>query len=155
MLSYMKNDQSHLLTFSFLGIQLTFWPIVLPVIVVSTLLDVLALDGPGCCELSTDVLDYFCSSFIRFGKLTFPLCYGTQYLCKVCELFLRSFCYLIQSGILSLIHFFYFLKTLSYKAGNKIKVTDKFPFIKSGRSKIIPLCIRVRPLSLFTTNVSV
>ena len=37
MVLWMKNDLSCLLVFSFLGTQLTFWPFVLPVVVVSTL----------------------------------------------------------------------------------------------------------------------
>ena len=39
----MKSDLSHLLAFSFLGTQLTFWPFVLPVDVVDALLTHLLL----------------------------------------------------------------------------------------------------------------
>ena len=72
----MKSNLSHLLVFYFLGIQLTFWPFVLPVVVVSTLLTYWLW-----WSWLLWVLNWhsgpFCSSFIRFGTLTFPLCYGT------------------------------------------------------------------------------
>ena len=126
--------------------------------------DVRALDDPGYCGRSV--------------HLRFP-CYRTKHLCKVCELLLGSFCYLVQSGILSLMYVFYLFKTFletfvgwsnssinitmsswsfhffvysSYKLENK-KVANKFPLAKSGRSKFFRFDY-VRLLSLFTINVS-
>ena len=89
--------------------------------------DLLALDGPDCCWLST-----FFSSFIRFVTLKFPLCYGSQHLYRVCELSLRSFCCLVQSGISSLMHFFLFsqnfLRTFVWGSKSSISIT-----MSSGR----------------------
>ena len=143
--------------------------------------DLLALDGPGCCWLSTDNLVLFSAASSGLLHLSFPsvvdLSICTGYVNCPSDLFVALSNLAFQIWCI----FFCFLKTffetfvwwskssisitmsswrlnffvyLSYKPKNKIKVTDKFPFIKTWHSRIFPLCKRVRLLRLFTINVS-
>ena len=171
----MKSDLNHLLAFSFLGTQLTFWSFVLPFVVVNTLLTyrllmVLVVVGsqlmfwpffpaassgsvhlrfPSMIELSICVIYVNCSSdfFVISSNLAFWVwCIFSSFSKRSSKLLL---CDVTATSSASLCPPGYSFSFFTYLINlrDKIEVTKKFLFTKSGCSKLI-MCPSSKEITL-------
>ena len=161
----MKSDLNHLLAFSFLGTQLTFCSFVLPLVVVNTLLThwllmVLVVVGsqlmfwpffptassgsvylrfPSIIELRICVIYVNCCSdfFVISSNLAFWVwCIFSSFSKRSSKLLLCDVT-AASSASLCLPGYFFSFFTYLINLRDKIKVTKKSLFTKSGCSKLI------------------